>query len=121
MEWSGIVTSARRIVNRVLSTSNRFCVVLPDPGDPGIDGPGVFFSAGGDKDIDVLDDDLVAEKDKCDIDGAGHGARATKDHEPDGKFRPDGNGVRQGTKEVVQPRVGLNRETGRSFGESMES
>jgi hypothetical protein len=50
MEWS-----TRRIINLVLSTSDQFHVALPDPGDPDLDGSDVFFSAGENKDIDVLD------------------------------------------------------------------
>ena len=105
------MTSARRVVNRVLSASDQFCVELPDPGGPGLYGSDVFFSAGVNQDIDVLDDDLVAENDESNIDGASQRAGATEDDEPDAKFRSDGHGVRQGTKEVAQPRVGLNRET----------
>ena len=50
MEWS-----TRRIINLVLSTSDQFHVALPDPGDPDLDGSDVFFSAGENEDIDVLD------------------------------------------------------------------
>ena len=74
-----MVTSTRWIVNKVLSTSDQFHVALLNPGDPGdpdLDGSDVFFSAGENEDIDVLDDDLVTEIDKCDIDGACHGAAA---------------------------------------------
>ena len=106
MEWS-----TRRIINLVLSTSDQFHVALPDPGDPDLDGSDVFFSAGENEDIDVLDDNLVTENDKFDIDRACRGAGGTVDDEPDAEFQPDGNGVCQGMKEVVQLRVGLNRET----------
>lgn len=95
----------------ILSTSDRFHVALPDPGDPDLDGSDVFFSAGENEDIDVLDDNLVTENDKFDIDRACRGAGGTVDDEPDAEFQPDGNGVCQGMKEVVQLRVGLNRET----------
>ena len=84
----------------ILSTSDRFHVALPDPGDPDLDGSDVFFSAGENEDIDVLDDNLVTENDKFDIDRACLGAGGTVDDEPDAEFQPDGNGVRQGITKV---------------------
>jgi hypothetical protein len=82
-----------------------------DPDTLGLDGSDVFFSAGEHVDGDIPDDNLATGTDDHNIDGADHEARAIDDVKPDAKFQPDGDGVGQERKEVVQQRVGLNRES----------
>jgi hypothetical protein len=90
-EWSGTITSTRRIVNRVLGTSDRYAFL--DPNTLGLDGSDVFFSAGEHMDDDIPNDDVATEKD--DINGADHEAGASVDVKPDKKFQPNGDEVGQ--------------------------
>jgi hypothetical protein len=103
-EWSGTITSTRRIVNRVLGTSDRYAFV--DPNTLGLDGSDVFFSAGEHVDNDIPNNDVATEKD--DINGADHEAGASIDVKPDENFQPNGDGVGQERNGVVQQRVGLD-------------
>jgi hypothetical protein len=105
-ERSGTITSTRRIVNRVLCTSDRYAFLDLDA--LGLDGSDLFFSAGEHVDDDIPDDDLATEKKGQNIDGADHEAGAPDDVTPDAKFQPNGNEVGQERKEVVQQRVGLD-------------
>jgi hypothetical protein len=93
-EWSGIITSTRRIVNRVISTSDRYTFSYPDT--LGLDGSDVFFSAGEHVDGDIPDNDLATEKDDHNIDGANHEAGATEDvlgsGSPEKDWRVSGGG-----------------------------
>ena len=65
-EWSGTITSTRRIVNRVLGASDQYAFV--DPNTSGQDRSDVFFTAEEHLDTDVPNNDVAAEKD--DINGA---------------------------------------------------
>jgi hypothetical protein len=103
-EWSGTITSTRRIVNRVLGTSDGYSFV--DPNTLGLDGYDVFFSAGEHVDNDIPNDDVATEKD--DINGANHEAGASINVKPDENFQPNGDGVGQERNGVVQQRVGLD-------------
>ena len=88
-EWSGTITSTRRSVNRVLSTSDRYTILDPDA--LGLDGSDVFFSAGEHVDGDIPDDNLATEKDNHSINGADNEAGASDDVKPDAKFQPNGD------------------------------
>ena len=103
-EWSGTITSTRRIVNRVLGTSDRYAFV--DPNTSGLDRSDVFFTAKEHLDTDVPNDDVAAEKD--DINGAGLAAGTSIDVKPDEHSQPKGDGVAREQNEVAQRGVDLN-------------
>ena len=108
MEWSGIITSTRRIVNRVLTTSDQYIIL--DPGVLDLDLSDDFFSArehGGDDDYD---DNSAVEGDDHDIDGVDHAARIADNVEPDATFKTLSDEAEQELKEVEQQQVDLGCE-----------
>jgi hypothetical protein len=105
-EWSGTITSTRRIVNTVLGTSDRYAFV--DPNTSGLYGSDVFFSAGEHIDTDTPNNDVAAGTDTTDINDANHAAGVSIDVKPDENFQPIGNGVDQERNEVEQQGVGLD-------------
>ena len=88
-EWSGTITSTRRIVNRVLGASDQYAFV--DPNTSGQDRSDVFFTTEEHLDTDVPDDDVAAEED--DINGASLAAGTSTDVKPDEHSQPKGDGV----------------------------
>jgi hypothetical protein len=68
-EWSRLVVSTRRIVDRVLKVSDPYHVALADGEDPDLDESEdeLYFSASEHEDLGVLDDNLGAEKVRVDI------------------------------------------------------
>ena len=112
MEWSRMVTSTRKIVDRVSVVSDQFHVALLDLGDPDLNkSDELYFFAGEHEDIGALNDNLVAEIGKINIDGACQGEGVAADDVTNDEFQIDGNEVCQEMREVVQPWTGLNRET----------
>jgi hypothetical protein len=108
-EWSGLVDSTRRIVDRVLRISDRFHVASPDGEDPELDKSEdeLYFSAG--EHGDLIDDTLGTGKVTIDINGACQWTGAAEDDVTDAEFHANGNEVRRVTTEVVQSGTGLNR------------
>ena len=107
MEWSRMVTSTRKIVDRVLEVSDQFHVALPDLGDPDLNKSELYFFAGEHEDIGALNDNLVAEIGKSNIDGACQGEGVAADDVTNDEFQVDSNEVCQEMREVVQPWTGL--------------
>jgi hypothetical protein len=108
-EWSGLVESTRRIVDRVLRISDRFHVASPDGEDPELDKSEdeLYFSAG--EHGDLIDDTLGAGKVTIDINGACQWTGAAEDDVTDAEFHADGDEVRHVTTEVIQSGTGLKR------------
>jgi hypothetical protein len=103
-EWSGTITSTRRIVNRVLGASDQYAFV--DPNTSGQDRSDAFFTAKEHLDTDVPDDDVAAEED--DINGTGLAAGTSTGVTPDEHSQPKGDGVAREQNEVEQRGVGLS-------------
>ena len=83
-EWSGIITSMRRIVNRVLATSDRYTIL--NPGTLSLNGSDAFFSARENGEDEASDNDSAEEEDDRDIKGADYAASAADDSNPDATF-----------------------------------
>ena len=112
-EWSRLVESTRRIVDRVLKVSDRYHVALPVGEDSDLDESEdeLYFSAREHEDLGVLDNNLGAERVKVDINGACQWVEAAEDDVTDenAEFHADGDEDRHVTTEVVQSWTGLNR------------
>ena len=105
-EWSGTITSKRRIVNRVLGTSDRYTFV--DPNTSGLDGSDAFFSAGEHVDTDTPNNNVAAGTDTTDVNSADNPAEAPIDVRPDKNFQSNGDGDDREQNEVEQLGVGLD-------------
>ena len=95
MEWSRMVTSTRKIVDRVLEVSDQFHVALPDLGDPDLNKSELYFFAGEHEDIGALDDNLVAENGKSNIYRACQEEGVATDDVTNDEFQVDGNEICQ--------------------------
>ena len=104
-EWSRLVESTRRIVDRVLKVSDRYHVASPDDEDPDLDESEdeLYFSTKEHEDLGVLDNNLGAENVKVDINGACRWVGAAEDDVTDdnAEFHDEGDEDLQVTTEVV--------------------
>ena len=107
-EWSGIITSMRRIVNRVLATSDRYTIL--NPGTLSLNGSDAFFSARENGEDEASDNDSTEDEDDREINGANYAASAADDSNPDPTFHTEGDETGQELKGVKGQQVDPGRD-----------